>query len=134
VFLAPLRFGAGIKGKLIEAMVHGVPSVTTPIGAESMHGELPWNGAIKEDVQAFVDAAVELYLDTQKWQVAVANGYKILENRFTKWDNGFIAKLEKIYVELEKHRKQNFLGNLLQHQQFQATKFMSKWIELKKSN
>ena len=131
VFLAPLRFGAGIKGKLIEAMVHGVPSVTTPIGAESMHGDLPWNGSIEQEAQAFVDAAVELYTDSQKWQAAVENGYAILEKRFTKHDNGFISKLEKLYMELEKHRKQNFLGNLLQHQQFQATKFMSKWIEIK---
>lgn len=131
VFLAPLRFGAGMKGKLIEAMVHGVPSVTTPIGAESMHGDLPWNGSIEQEVHAFVDEAVELYTDFQKWQGAVENGYTILEKRFTKHDNGFISKLEKLYMELEKHRKQNFLGNLIQHQQFQATKFMSKWIEIK---
>ena len=132
VFLAPLRFGAGIKGKLIEAMVHGVPSVTTPIGAESMHGELPWNGSVELEAEAFADAAVELYSHTQKWHAAVENGNKILETRFTKRDNAFITKLEEIYLELEVHRKQNFLGNLLQHQQFQATKFMSKWIELKK--
>ena len=131
VFLAPLRFGAGIKGKLIEAMVHGVPSVTTPIGAESMHGELPWNGSVELEAEAFADAAVELYNDTQKWQLAIENGNKILEHRFTKKDNAFINKLEELYLELEVHRKQNFLGNLIQHQQFQATKFMSKWIEAK---
>jgi glycosyltransferase involved in cell wall biosynthesis len=131
VFLAPLRFGAGIKGKLIEAMVHGVPSVTTPIGAESMHGEIPWNGFIEQEVEAFADVAVELYSDMQKWHAAVDNGCKILESRFIKRDNAFIIKLEALYLELELHRKQNFLGNLLQHQQFQATKFMSKWIESK---
>lgn len=131
VFLAPLRFGAGIKGKLMEAMAHGVPSVTTPIGAESMHGELPWNGYIEQEVQAFANAAVELYIDSKKWHTAVENGYSILENRFTKQDNTFISKLEELYLKLEVHRKQNFLGNLLHHQQFQATKFMSKWIEAK---
>jgi glycosyltransferase involved in cell wall biosynthesis len=131
VFLAPLRFGAGIIGKLIEAMVHGVPSVTTPIGAESMHGELPWNGSVVLEAEAFAETAVELYGDTQKWHAAVENGYKILEHRFTKQDNAFINKLEELYLELEVHRKQNFLGNLLQHQQFQATKFKSKWIESK---
>ena len=134
MFLAPLRFGAGIKGKLIESMRHGVPSVTTPIGAESMHGELPWNGSIEDDALTFANAAVVLYTDSQKWQTAVDNGNQILEVRFTKRDNGFITKLEELYLELEVHRKQNFLGNLLHHHQFQATKFMSKWIELKKSN
>ena len=46
VMLAPLRFGAGMKGKLLEAMQCGTPSVTTAIGAESMYGDLPWNGFI----------------------------------------------------------------------------------------
>ena len=44
----------------------------------------------------------------------------------------FIEKLlEEIQQNLEEHRAQNFLGNLLQHQTLQATKFMSKWIEEK---
>jgi glycosyltransferase involved in cell wall biosynthesis len=43
--LAPLRFGAGIK-ELLEAMQCGTPSITTSIGAESMHGDLDWNGFI----------------------------------------------------------------------------------------
>ena len=43
VNLAPLRFGAGLKGKLIDAMYNGTPSVTTSIGAEGLHAQLPWN-------------------------------------------------------------------------------------------
>ena len=46
VVLAPLRFGAGIKGKLLEAMQCGTPSSTTSIGSESMHGDLPWSGFV----------------------------------------------------------------------------------------
>ena len=42
VCLAPLRFGAGLKGKLIDAMECGTPSVTTTIGAEAMHDNLDW--------------------------------------------------------------------------------------------
>ena len=63
VVLAPLRFGAGLKGKLIEAMQCGTPSITTSIGAESMHGNLPWNGFIVDGVTDFANAAVCLYLD-----------------------------------------------------------------------
>ena len=44
VLLAPLRFGSELKGKLIEAMQCGTPSVTTSIGAESMHGTTKWFG------------------------------------------------------------------------------------------
>jgi hypothetical protein len=38
VLLAPLRFGAGLKGKVVDAWAHGLPVCTTPIGAEGMHG------------------------------------------------------------------------------------------------
>jgi glycosyltransferase involved in cell wall biosynthesis len=133
VFLAPLRFGAGIKGKLIEAMLRGVPSVTTPIGAESMQGELTWNGSVEQEADAFAKSAVEIYSNEQKWMEAVENGFLLINSRYIKKDNLFISHLEVIYDNLVKHRNHNFIGSLLQHQSLQATKFMSKWIELKKS-
>jgi len=46
ICLAPLRFGAGLKGKLLDAMQFGTPSITTEIGAEGMHDKLAWNGII----------------------------------------------------------------------------------------
>jgi glycosyltransferase involved in cell wall biosynthesis len=67
VVLAPLRFGAGAKGKLIEAMQCGTPSVTTTIGAESMNGDLAWNGLIADDPKAIAKAAVDLYQDENLW-------------------------------------------------------------------
>ncbi len=133
VFLAPLRFGAGVKGKLIEAMLRRVPSVTTPIGAESMHGNLSWNGSIEEKPEAFASAAITLYTNESKWENAVENGIQLIQSMYIKKDNSFIFKLEELYDTLEIHRTQNFMGSLLQHQSLQATKFMSKWIELKKS-
>ena len=36
VFVAPLRFGAGVKGKIVHALAHGIPVVTTPVGAEGI--------------------------------------------------------------------------------------------------
>lgn len=133
VFLAPLRFGAGIKGKLMEAMLRGVPSVTTPVGAESMHGKLPWNGSIELEAKAFADAAVSLYNQEQLWGKSVENGTQLIQTRYLKKDNSFVTHLEKLYANLEIHRKHNFFGGLLQHQSLQASKFMSKWIELKNS-
>ena len=66
VVLAPLRFGAGIKGKLIDAMQCGTPSVTTSIGAEGMHANLNWNGFIEDDSSSFVKSAIKLYTDLEK--------------------------------------------------------------------
>jgi len=74
VCLAPLRFGAGIKGKLIDAMLSGTPSVTTSIGVEAMMEPSAqvgdWAGAVADSAQAFADAAVQLYSDSQRWQAA----------------------------------------------------------------
>ena len=75
VVLAPLRFGAGIKGKLLEAMQCGTPSVTTIIGAESMCGNLPWNGFIADESQAFADKAANLYQDKTVWLKAQENAW-----------------------------------------------------------
>jgi len=132
VFLAPLRFGAGVKGKLIESMVHGVPNVTTPIGAESMYETYAWNGFIEEHPDTFAARAVTLYTNQKEWELSVENGDKILQDLYQK-NTTFIQKLEATYSELETHRKHNFLGSLLQYQTLQATKYMSKWIALKNS-
>jgi glycosyltransferase involved in cell wall biosynthesis len=93
VMLAPLRFGAGIKGKLLEAMQCGTPSVTSTIGAESMCGDLPWNGFIADDTQIFADNAVELYHNKNLWYEAQENGFRIIEKRYlkSKFENDFIS-------------------------------------------
>jgi len=44
--LAPLRFGAGLKGKLLSGMRNGTPNISTTIGAEGMLNDLPWSGLI----------------------------------------------------------------------------------------
>jgi len=133
VVLAPLRFGAGIKGKLIEAMQCGTPSVTTTIGAESMCGDLPWNGFIADDVEAFANKAIELYQDKILWHKAQENGFQIIEKRYTKslFVDNFMKYILEVQTYLKQHRLNNFLGALLQHHTMTSTKYMSKWIELK---
>jgi glycosyltransferase involved in cell wall biosynthesis len=133
VCLAPLRFGAGIKGKLLSAMQNGTPSVTTTVGAEGMHGILDWNGSIENDHTAFVEAAVRLYTVEDTWSEAQEQGRTLINTLYTKTSLAHILeqKLEHLQKELTKHRTQNFIGNLLQHQTMNATKFMGKWIEEK---
>jgi glycosyltransferase involved in cell wall biosynthesis len=79
VVLAPLRFGAGLKGKLLEAMQCGTPSITTTIGAESMCGDLSWNGFVADDAQVFAVKAIELYQDKNLWLKAQESGFEIIE-------------------------------------------------------
>jgi glycosyltransferase involved in cell wall biosynthesis len=74
ILLAPIPFGAGIKGKLLDAMQYGLPSITSTIGAEGMHGNLPWNGFVEDDLKVFVEKSVALYSDENLWKNAGKNG------------------------------------------------------------
>ncbi|MDD7915791.1 glycosyltransferase [Polaribacter ponticola] len=133
VLLAPLRFGAGIKGKLTEAMICGTPSVTTSIGAEGMCDRFPWPGFIEDNFSDFALVSSELYRNKTMWKSSQETGVDIINYIYDKEKLGvpFVNKIKEIQEKLEEHRTQNFLGNLLQHQTLQATKYMSKWIESK---
>jgi glycosyltransferase involved in cell wall biosynthesis len=134
ILLAPIPYGAGLKGKLFEAMQLGLPSVTTKMGAEAMYGNLDWNGFISDE-NDFVEKAIELYTNKNVWETAQKNGYEIIEKRFKKefYETDFMNQVENLQENLNEHRNQNFLGQILQHQSLQSTKYMSKWIEAKNS-
>jgi glycosyltransferase involved in cell wall biosynthesis len=131
--LVPLRFGAGIKGKLVNAMQCGTPSATTSIGAEGMHGTLPWCGSIVEDPKSFAAAAVALYTNETQWKQAQVNGTKIINQLYDKevLDKRLWDKIQYVQSNLIRHRMQNFTGAMLMHSTMASTKYMSKWIEEK---
>lgn len=135
VLLAPLRFGAGLKGKFIDAMQCGTPSVTTQIGAEAMHDSKEWCGVVEDDVTAFAKAAIHLYNTEKDWLKAQQNGIEIINTYFQKTDfeDDFKIVLEDKITHLKNHRLHNFTGQMLQHHTMRSTKFMSKWIEEKNS-
>ena len=131
--LAPLRFGAGIKGKLIDAMQCGTPSITTSIGAEGIHGELPWNGWITDDTDSFANAAVALYNNASDWRRSQENGVAIINTFYDKatLDKRLSDKIQNLQNKLTAHRETNFFGALLRHQTLNSSKYMAKWIEAK---
>ncbi len=130
--LAPLRFGAGIKGKLLDAMLAGTPSITTEFGAESM-SKGDWPGKVVTDAQGFAQAAMDLYRDQQQWQRAQQQGFDTLNTFFNQKQHQqkLINKIEKVKEKLQQYRQQNFIGAMLQHHQYQSSKYLSRWIELK---
>lgn len=133
VALAPLRFGAGIKGKLADAMLCGTPSVTTPMGSEGMHGALPWPGTIASEAQGLADAAVALYQDSDAWHQAQQYGWQLLTERYDakRHQDALIARLQQLAGHLPAHRLGNFTGTLLRHHHHKSTQYMSQWIEAK---
>ncbi|MCU1756601.1 glycosyltransferase [Pseudomonas helleri] len=135
ICLAPLRFGAGIKGKIADAMLCGTPNVTTPIGAEGMHGDMPWAGAIEQSASTIAAAAVELYQNPQAWQNAQQNCQALLQARYLQSDHGpaLVQRINACRAGLEQHRRNNFTGAMLRHHQHKSTQYMSQWIEAKNS-
>ncbi|MNK35712.1 hypothetical protein D3C87_542440 [compost metagenome] len=133
VLLAPIPFGAGLKGKLWESMKFGLPNVTSSIGAEAMHKNLPWNGFIEDSDEVFVEKAVEIYQNENIWNEAQENGYRILDSVYKKdlFADFFINKVSELMENLDNHRTENYLGKILQHHQLNSTKYMSRWIEEK---
>lgn len=136
VVLAPIRFGAGLKGKLLEAMQCGTPSVTTTIGAEAMRGTLNWNGFIEDDPQEFAKKAITLYQDENLWKQSQRNGIAIINECYQKnnYTDELMIKVNSLLMNSDEHRLHNFMGNLLQHHAYRSTMYMSKWIEAKNKN
>ncbi len=133
ICLAPLRYGAGIKGKLIDAMLANTPSVTTPIGSEGMQGDLPWPGFIVHSKESFADAAIQLYQNETLWLDCQQKIPQLLQTRYNKTTLSALLFDRIRYLEehLENHRLNNFLGSMLLHHQMKSTQYLSKWIEEK---
>lgn len=133
ILLAPIQFGAGVKGKFIDAMQTGTPSVTTSIGAEAMCGDFPWNGFIANEPELFVAKAIELYTNKSLWLTAQHHGIAIINQRYArnKFEDDFLMTILFIKAQLQAHRQQNFIGQLLLHHSVLSTKYLSLWIEEK---
>lgn len=133
VLLAPLPFGAGLKGKFMDAMQQGTPNVTTAVGAEAMLHQGEWSGLIGETAEEIADAAVLLYQDPQLWQQKQQQGFVILTKRFALDEHQprVWQQLMNVQQNLSAHRLTNFTGAMLRHHQHRSTQFMAQWIEAK---
>jgi O-antigen biosynthesis protein len=131
--LAPLRFGAGIKGKLLDALLSGTPSITTSIGSEGLGDQTYWNDFIAEDKRAFAEKVQLLFTQRDIWNEAAFQGQQLLLSYFNKkqFAHDFYIRLMDIEKGVLVHRQQNFVGVMLQHHLMQSTRYLSKWIEVK---
>ncbi|MCF6346293.1 MAG: glycosyltransferase family 4 protein [Thiomicrorhabdus sp.] len=136
VCLAPLRFGAGIKGKLAESMLCGTPSITTSIGAEAMQniGETQWGGKISNSAESFAQAAVTLYRDSQNWTMAQKTGFNIVQSRYLAPHSSQKTLFKQLNIMIQHpqtHRQPLFIGAMLNHHHHKSTQYMAQWIEAK---
>ena len=85
VTVAPLRYGAGIKGKVIQGLCFGAPSVITPIAAEGIGLTSGQESVIAEGTVEFANHIVELYHDERLWNSIQQKGYDFVESNYS-WE------------------------------------------------
>jgi glycosyltransferase involved in cell wall biosynthesis/Tfp pilus assembly protein PilF len=81
--LAPLRFGAGMKGKIGQAMAEGLPVVTTSVGAEGMGLTDRLHALIADDPGEFGDRVVEAYTEPALWSLLSSAGRDLARRRWS---------------------------------------------------
>lgn len=81
--VVPLRFGAGNKGKVGEALSSGIPIVTTSIGAEGMGIENNVHAFVSDDTKQFADYVVELYENEELWNRFSEEGKKLIASQYS---------------------------------------------------
>lgn len=133
VNLAPLRYGAGLKGKIFDGFQTGTPTVTTPIGAEGIVGEMDWGCAISADPQAFAQTAIEVYSEAALWAQVQSGGRRIAKERFDAalWAPKLPELIGNALAQRDENREKQFTGRMLRHHHHRSTEFMSRWIEAK---
>jgi len=96
VFVAPLRYGAGMKGKVGQAMSLGLPVVTTHIGAEGMQLADGIHALIADDADSFSAAVVRLYDDEALWTSLQGAALEHIKNNFS--DNAVRKTLQRLFA------------------------------------
>jgi GT2 family glycosyltransferase len=84
IFVAPLRYGAGIKGKLVTALAHGVPSVATNIAAEGIAQAQDEHLSIADDPLQFASEVLRIYGDESTWNCMREAGLRYVEDNYSR--------------------------------------------------
>jgi len=98
VCVAPLRFGSGIKLKILEALAHGKAVVTTPVGAEGIEVRHGVNCQIAEDTENFARSVVRLLRDRGFRSTLGAAGRKMVKEQHSPEAAG--PRVRRIYRDM----------------------------------
>ncbi|WP_414898726.1 glycosyltransferase [Rhodovulum sp. YEN HP10] len=96
--LAPLRYGAGIKGKIGTSLSHGVPCVATSLAAEGMGLQSGRDILVADTPEAFAEAVLSLHGDEMLWTRMSRAGYDFCEARYSR--RAVAAKLNALLDEV----------------------------------
>jgi glycosyltransferase involved in cell wall biosynthesis len=117
ISIAPLRYGAGIKGKVASSLASGVPVVGTSIAAEGMGLDNMKNILIADTPDEFASAIEKLYLDKGLWKEISQNGLHFAQQKWgyesaIKNLMGILKDLDLDVNESNEKFVMNFFGNV----------------------
>jgi len=134
LLFAPLRFGAGLKSKIIEAMNLGTPIASTHIGFEGLCANENTPGVSGDLDESWLNRCIDLYNNEEVWKnaskLAIENSKK-LSVSYNRQNLELIEVLKNIEDNLNEYRSKNLVGKILSLEQNRSHKFMSKYIEEK---
>ena len=153
VLLAPLRFGAGLKGKVLDAWAVGTPVVTTPIGAEGFgvpredvtagpsdaqdaRLEHDWGGLGSAcDAHSFAADAVRLHEDATLFGACQRAATRLREELFAEAPRLAALRdaVECALAALQARRATDYYGAALWHHRQRSTEYLAKYIEAKEA-
>ncbi len=135
VLLAPLRSGAGVKGKILEAWSVGTAVATTSVGAEGLFSSA--FGCVEDDGPTWVESVAALYGDLER-RAKLAVESRTTVRQFHDAETlgkELISCVENLTPEaLIRLRRADPLGEMLWHQTLRSTEYFSRWIESKKGS
>lgn len=122
VFVAPLRYGAGIKGKLVMALAHGVPSVASTIAAEGIGGADSAYLRVADDPEKFAEEVMRVYSDEALWARMRAAGWRFVEDNYSHATASALCSealvaADRVWMERQEAQLRKVLRELLLNDQ-----------------
>lgn len=134
---APLRYGAGVKGKLTDAMWNGLVTVTTEVGAEGLTDSDGYPGILVASTasieEKFAQAIVSACTHEAEWRALQGRGFGFMSRHFDSRANGekLVSGLSRALRELPARRAGDYFGSILWRDGHRSTEFMAKYIATK---
>jgi len=119
LFLAPLRFGAGIKVKVLNAMCRGIPTVTTSIGSEGLQTQHMKHLCIADSPAEMVDSIDVLLTNQEKWEILEKESRSLIKKHYT-WEKVLGYMVSEINNSLD---KAPYLNNTKNDKELTHTEF-----------
>ena len=132
LLLAPLRFGAGIKGKILKASIFGLPVMGTSLAFEGImevDKALPF---VADSAERFAEKAVALYTDPVEWEQALGQQQQGARAHVNTSFNTLTGAMDS-YPQRHKSlpRETRVIQSLLRNEAFGRLRYLSRWIEAK---